>query len=239
MKRLLVLGLVALAATVAAGALTLRGREPAVGTTAPHGGGSGAAAWAAGPVDLSGTVVRVLDGRTIEARIGDRVETVRYLGIEVRGDQAEAARFNRDFVTQQRVRLELDGDDRDRTGRLLAYVWVGDVMINAELIAHGHARVLAAPPHLRHHDHLLQLEREAKLLQMGSSSSPSPAAARLRVEVQACPATHPIKATPVRATGERCVYRTPEDPAYARTRARRCYASEVEARQDGCRLVHG
>jgi endonuclease YncB( thermonuclease family) len=49
---------------------------------------------------------------------------------------------NRKLVQGQTVRLELDVQERDRYGRLLAYVYVGDTMVNAELVAQGYARAL-------------------------------------------------------------------------------------------------
>ena len=40
------------------------------------------------------------------------------------------------------VRLELDAEERDRYGRLLAYVYAGDVFVNAELLRKGYAQPL-------------------------------------------------------------------------------------------------
>ena len=44
------------------------------------------------------------------------------------------------------MRLELDAEERDRYGRLLAYVYAGDVLVNAELLREGYAEPLAVPP---------------------------------------------------------------------------------------------
>lgn len=190
---------------------------------------------------LTAMVVRALDGRTIETRIDGRPETVRYVGVELQGDRRDAAEFNRRFVTGQTVRLETELPERDPAGRLLAYVYVGEVMVNAELVAQGYARLEPGVTSLRHHEALLRLERQAALLRLssGGNLSPDPHPVRVQADVASCPTSHPIKGTAMRTTGERCVYRTPDDPAYARARARRCYASEAEARQDGCRLVRG
>lgn len=96
------------------------------------------------PRTLTGTVVKVVDGDTIHVRIGARIEKVRYIGMNApelhhptKGEQPggpEAAEANRKLVAGQAVRLELDVQDRDKYGRLLAYVYVGDVMVNAELV---------------------------------------------------------------------------------------------------------
>ena len=129
-----------------------------------------AAAWGA-PL-LEGLVVKVVDGDTIHVRIGDRVEPVRYIGINTpelhhprKGEEPggrEAALRNGELVASKRVRLELDVQSRDRYGRLLAYVWVGDVLVNAELVRLGYAQVMTVPPNVRYQGLFLKLQREAR-----------------------------------------------------------------------------
>ena len=48
------------------------------------------------------------------------------------------------------VRLELDVRERDRYQRLLAYVYVGDLMVNAELVRLGYAHAVTVPPNVAH-----------------------------------------------------------------------------------------
>lgn len=129
-------------------------------------------AWGAEPRSLGGVVVKVVDGDTIHVRLGDRVEKVRYIGVntpEVRhptqGEQAgsrEAWEVNRRLVAGRQVRLELDTRERDRYGRLLAYVWVGETMVNAELVGRGYAQVMTVPPNVRHQQLFLRLQRDAR-----------------------------------------------------------------------------
>ena len=131
-------------------------------------GGGSAGAGAA----IEGTVVRVVDGDTILVQLADRVEKVRYIGVDspeihhpVKGEEPggrEAATVNRGLVEGRRVRLELDVRTRDRWGRLLAYVWVGDTMINAELIRLGYAHVMTVPPNVRYQELFVKLQREAR-----------------------------------------------------------------------------
>jgi micrococcal nuclease len=119
-----------------------------------------------------GIVVRVVDGDTIHVRLGERVEKVRYIGVNTpeirhptRGEESggrQAAEVNRRLVGGRHVRLELDVQARDRHGRLLAYVWVGDLMVNAELVRLGYAQVITVPPNLKHHELLVKLQREAR-----------------------------------------------------------------------------
>jgi len=128
-------------------------------------------AWST-PAPVEGTVVRVVDGDTIHVRIGARVEKVRYIGVNTpevhhptKGEEPggrEAAQVNRRLVEGQAIRLELDVQERDRYGRLLAYVWVGDLMINAELVRLGYAQVMTIPPNVRYQEVFLKLQREAR-----------------------------------------------------------------------------
>jgi len=134
---------------------------------------SAVAVASAGPAAfVDGTVVRVVDGDTIHVRIGARVERVRYIGVNApelhhprRGEEPggrEAARVNRDLASNRRVRLELDVRTRDRYGRLLAYVWVGGLMVKAELVRLGYAQVMTVPPNVRHQALFLKLQRDAR-----------------------------------------------------------------------------
>jgi micrococcal nuclease len=129
-------------------------------------------AWGADPHSFGGVVVKVVDGDTIHVRLGDRVEKVRYIGVntpEVRhrtqGEQPgsrEAWEVNRRLVAGRQVRLELDTRERDRYGRLLAYVWVGETMVNAELVGRGYAQVMTVPPNVRYQQLFVRLQRDAR-----------------------------------------------------------------------------
>lgn len=131
-----------------------------------------APAWAAERAALEGTVVRVVDGDTIRVKIGARVEKVRYIGVNTpelhhpkRGEEPggrEALELNRQLTLGKRARLELDVRQRDRYRRLLAYVWVGDVMVNADLVRRGYAQVMTVPPNVRYQDLFLKLQRDAR-----------------------------------------------------------------------------
>ncbi len=65
------------------------------------------------------------------------------------------------------MRLELDVQERAKYGRLLAYVYVGDMMVNEELVAQGYAQIMTIPPNVRHQELFLKRQREARLLQIG------------------------------------------------------------------------
>jgi micrococcal nuclease len=128
-------------------------------------------AWAA-PRPLAGLVVKIVDGDTIHVRVDAHVEKVRYIGVNTpevhhptRGEEPggrEASEVNRRLVAGRHVRLELDVQSRDRYGRLLAYVWVGETMVNAELVRQGYAQVMTVPPNVRYQRLFLDLQRDAR-----------------------------------------------------------------------------
>ena len=130
-----------------------------------------ATAWAE-PRSLEGLVVKVVDGDTIHVRLGERVEKVRYIGVNTpevhhprQGEHPggrEAWDVNRGLVAGRQVRLELDVRARDRYGRLLAYVWVGETMVNAALVDRGYAQVMTVPPNVRYQQLFLRLQRDAR-----------------------------------------------------------------------------
>jgi micrococcal nuclease len=92
-------------------------------------------------------VRRVVDGDTLLLRDGARV---RLMGVDtpetVKPDYPvepwgpEASDFTRSFVGTGEVRLQFDRERTDRFGRYLAYVWVGDRLLNEELLRAGLAR---------------------------------------------------------------------------------------------------
>jgi len=119
-----------------------------------------------GPGDtLSAQVLRVVDGTTIQVDFDGGHERVVYLGIEALGQPSIEA--NRRLVQGRHVWLELDTPLRDSDGRLLAYVYVGDLMVNAELVRLGYAQAATFPPNVRHQELFLTLQREAREAQRG------------------------------------------------------------------------
>jgi micrococcal nuclease len=137
---------------------------------------------------IEGTVVRIVDGDTIHVRLGERIEKVRYIGVNTpevhhprKGEEPggrAASLVNGQLVSGRRVRLELDAQSHDRYGRLLAYVWVDDTMVNAELVRRGYAQVMTIPPNVRHQALFLKLQREARDANRGLWRDTTPAATR-------------------------------------------------------------
>jgi micrococcal nuclease len=113
-------------------------------------------------------VVRVIDGDTIIIDGGDHV---RYIGIDSpETDEfyyAQASQLNADLVAGKRVRLESDVTDKDKYGRLLRYVYVGDIFVNAEMVKQGCAWSIAYPPDVKYQVYLEAMEKEARELKRG------------------------------------------------------------------------
>jgi micrococcal nuclease len=134
------------------------------------------------PRVLAGPVVSVVAGDTIDVQLDSHRVRVRYLGIntpetkhpnkgvEPFGPEADAA--NRRLVAGQTVRLELDVQPWDRYQRLLAYVYVGDLMVNAELVRQGYAQVATFPPNVKYQDRFRALQQEAREAQRGLWGKP-------------------------------------------------------------------
>jgi len=106
--------------------------------------------------------VRVIDGDTIELDSGERV---RYIGIntpetdEQYGD--EATSINSDLVLNKTLRLEKDVSETDKYGRLLRYVYVGDIFVNAYLVENGYAQVSTYPPDVKYSNYFKELQSKA------------------------------------------------------------------------------
>ena len=121
-----------------------------------------------------GTVVPVadiVDGDTIEVLIDGGEEDVRYIGVDtpesvkpgapVECFGPEASDFNERLVGGERVRLEFGPERRDDYGRLLAYVYVGERFVNADLVRRGYATTLTIAPNDQFAPLFDRLEQEA------------------------------------------------------------------------------
>jgi micrococcal nuclease len=123
-------------------------------------------------------IVRIVDGDTLVAAKNGVEDTVRLIGIDtpelyVEGKKVDdpqaisALEYAKAALTGRYVELELDMDERDRYGRLLAYVWLYDTMLNKLLLENGIARVATYPPNVKYLDEFLILEKYAKEKKLG------------------------------------------------------------------------
>ncbi len=123
------------------------------------------------------TVVKVVDGDTIDVKIGGIIHRVRYIGIDTPETVApnqtvepfgpEASAKNKELVAGKVVRLEKDVSETDKYDRLLRYVYIGDLFVNAELVRLGYAQAVAYPPDTKYQSLLVSMENEAKAAHRG------------------------------------------------------------------------
>lgn len=114
-------------------------------------------------------VKRVVDGDTIELENGQKV---RYIGVNtpetvdprkpVECFGQEAKEENRKLTEGKTVRLEKDISETDKFGRLLRYVYIGDLFVNDYLVRQGFAQTATFPPDVKYVSQFLEAQREAK-----------------------------------------------------------------------------
>jgi micrococcal nuclease len=102
-------------------------------------------------------VTEVIDGDTFKTA-GNK--TIRLLGINTPEINQPGADIAKDYlsamINNKQIRLEKDITDKDDYGRLLRYVFVDDIFVNAEMVRKGYAETRFYPP-----DTLFQKELEA------------------------------------------------------------------------------
>lgn len=133
------------------------------------------------PDALSARVVEVHDGDTVSVIIGKKKERVRLIGIDApelsqRPWGARAKKHLKELLNLSgwRVTLEFDVEERDKYGRLLAYLWTTDerghpkkpqdflgppVLINLEMLKDGYAVLFTFPPNVKYVDALRDGQR--------------------------------------------------------------------------------
>ena len=124
--------------------------------------------------DPNATVERVVDGDTISVTIGDRLETLRLIGIDA-PESVAPTRPVQCFGREASLHLEAmlpagteitlvrDVEARDAYDRLLGYVVRSrdGLFVNLELVAAGYAAVLNYPPNDYYADVLARAEADA------------------------------------------------------------------------------
>lgn len=123
-------------------------------------------------------VEKVSDGDTIAVRRGNSRELVRLIGVdapEIEGPYRRAekggveSRIELEKLLQgKQVILEFDAQQglRDQHGRLLAFVYTGNVQVNREQISRGYALAYRKFKHA-HREEFIRLENEARARKRG------------------------------------------------------------------------
>ena len=118
--------------------------------------------------DVEYKVIEVIDGDTI---VLSNNEHVRLIGINTPESEryfyGEAKEVLKLLVLNKNVRLEKDVDDRDTYGRLLRYVYIGNLFVNLEMVKRGFANVFTFPPNIKYTDKFIEAEREARTNDIG------------------------------------------------------------------------
>lgn len=106
------------------------------------------------------TLIEIIDGDTIKAKVKGEIETIRYLLLDtpesknprmcVQPYAKEAFQRNKELVRDGSLTMELEqGNTRDSYGRLLAYVYVDGKSVQEARLKEGFARVgyIMIPPY--------------------------------------------------------------------------------------------
>jgi len=124
-------------------------------------------------------VQRVIDGDTFVIENGSKKgERVRLIGIdapetrrtarkEVGYYGVEAKEHLQAMLTGKNVKLVFDVGKKDRYGRLLAYVYLREKFVNAELVEQGYAVTYTLTPNVQYADFFVKLERQARQAKRG------------------------------------------------------------------------
>ncbi|MBR8661197.1 thermonuclease family protein [Brevibacillus sp. NL20B1] len=129
------------------------------------------------PARIQAKVTEVVDGDTFKVTINGKEETVRMLLIDtpetkhpdkpVQPFGPEASKFTKELLTEKSVELEKDVSERDKYGRLLAYVYVNDQSVQEKLLEKGLARVAVYPPNVKNVDKYRDIQAKAQKAGVG------------------------------------------------------------------------
>ena len=121
---------------------------------------------------VKATVIRVIDGDTIEVRFGQgSLVRVRVIGYDAPekdepfGDKA--TKFLRALLEGREVLLESDVQPVDRYGRRLYHVWLSQTLLSELMLLTGLARQMTIPPNVRHVDFLTQAQKQGREIGLG------------------------------------------------------------------------
>ena len=211
--------------------------------------------WSWASDTVSARVVRVVDGDTLDVRIGGRVERVRLIGVDtpevheseklyrdaersgrdvetIRALGARASEFVKGLVHPgDTVTLEFDWQRRGKYGRLLAYVYLPDGrMLNEVIICSGYGMAYTRFPFRQDlMDRFLACQRKARAKGLGLWAEANLA--------PSMPAPGEALGGPVHANRRSHIYHLPGCPHYNRISPRNLviFQSEKEAMAAGYR----
>jgi micrococcal nuclease len=114
-------------------------------------------------------VTNVVDGDTFKIESG---ETVRMIGIDtpetvhpskpVQCYGKEASLKTQELIEGKEIKLEKDVSEKDKYGRLLRYVYLGDIFLNEYLVREGYAMSSSYPPDIKYQDKFVGAQKKAQ-----------------------------------------------------------------------------
>jgi micrococcal nuclease len=205
---------------------------------------------------IAAEVIRVVDGDTINVQINGEKETVRLLLIDtpetvhptkpVQPFGPEASSFVKELLNGANVQLEMDIGEHDKYGRLLAYVYIDDKMVNEMLLEKGLARLAYVfEPNTKYVDDFSTIQKQAQQQGIGIWSIENYATDQgfAENEIQVNRTDETVKATEgctikgnINYKGEK-IYHTEESSSYKVTKPEEMFCSEAEAISAGYRAV--
>lgn len=128
---------------------------------------------------LDATVINVIDGDTVKVNVRGTEETIRLLLVDtpetvhptkpVQPFGKEASDFSKSIMPAGKaIKVELDVSERDKYGRLLAYIYVDGKMVNETLLEKGLARVAYVyAPNTRYVDEFREIQSKTQKQAIG------------------------------------------------------------------------
>jgi micrococcal nuclease len=204
---------------------------------------------------LNGKVTNVVDGDTMDIQFENgKEERVRLVLVDtpetkhptkpVQPFGPEASAFTKEMLTGKNVQLELDVQERDKYGRILAYVYIDGKMFNELLLEKGLARVAVFPPNTRYVDEFYAIQKKAQEAKLGiwsienyvtdngytaqEKTGENQSSTNTNIDCQ-----NPIKGN-INSKGEK-IYHVPGGQYYDITKAEELFCTEQEAVNAGYR----
>jgi len=111
-------------------------------------------------------VCYVVDGDTIYACKDEEKLLVRLIGIDApemdSQEGVEAREYVDNLLADKYVSLQYDQEKNDKYGRELCYVWLDDVLINAEIVRNGYAIPMTIEPNTYYQKEIALAYKQAK-----------------------------------------------------------------------------
>ncbi|MGL4522312.1 MAG: thermonuclease family protein, partial [Bacilli bacterium] len=201
---------------------------------------------------FTATVVKVTDGDTIKIKFSGKEESVRLLLIDtpesvhpskpVQPFGIEASNFAKEFFPiGSEVEVDIDVSERDKYGRLLAYIWKDGVLYQDKVLEAGLARVAYVyAPNTSYVDSLRANEAIAKKKRIGIWSIEDYAANNFETDEEVKKPEQPTTSEKMKIKGNinskgEKIYHMPGQAYYDRTNPEEVFSTEQEAIKAGYR----